>query len=74
MSSPAQTCHPDEGRIPFDTQSHLMKDDVFLLAHNIIEKAPNINVEPILCDLLRPFSLLVSSFVEMRRGCGVVLY
>ena len=57
---PTQNCHPDEGRIPSETQSHLMRVKVFLLAHNVLEKPNTFSARPRLCDLPRLFALLGS--------------
>ena len=57
---PTQNCHPDEGRIPSETQSHVMRVKVFLLAHNVLEKPTTFSARTILCDLLRLFALLGS--------------
>ena len=70
---PTQNCHPDEGRIPSETQSHLMRVKVFLLAHNVLEKPNTFSARPRLCDLLRLFALLGSPSSKWQ-ACECIRY
>ena len=66
---PAQTCHPDEGRIPSETQSLLMNDGVLLLAYNFLWKAAFISLRIRLFILLRLLTLLGHPFSKWQP-CG----